>query len=54
MHSSSVSLLVPETVAKHGSCVIKVWVLGILFECGHFWPCVLLGLGNPSVAQVAP
>lgn len=49
------SLLVPEMVTKHGSCVIKVWVAGnLLFECGHFWPCVLLGLGNPNATQVAP
>lgn len=29
-HSSRASLLVPEMVTKHGSCVIKGWVSGNL------------------------
>lgn len=54
VHSSSISLLVPEMVTKHGSYVSKFVLLGILFEYGRFWLCVLLGLGNPIVTQVAP
>lgn len=54
VHSCSISLLVPEMVTKHGPYVSEFGLPGILFECGPFWPCVLVGLGNPIATQGAP